>query len=293
MKVYGITSSLLPISMPHAFSSLLAVLSFIILGCSGQSQQHVSNKVVYTGQTNNSFNTDSVKTIHVLVALCDNKYQGIVPVPSSIGNGQDPTTNLYWGAGYGVKSYFSHKSKDWKLLSAQSKSNPAILERLLFKHKTKEVYLLADAYDGQQIKQTIIDFFMASSGNKEIAVNNGIKTIFFGGSADLIAYVGHDGLMDFRISDTFKENHTRKRETIMLACYSKRYFADHLKKTGAVPLLWTTGLMAPEAYTLHDAIHEWVNNKSAGDINLAAAKAYAKYQKCSINAAKKLLVTGW
>ena len=43
-----------------------------------------------------------VKTIHVFVALYDNKYQGIIPVPQKIGNGQDPRLNLYWGAGYGV-----------------------------------------------------------------------------------------------------------------------------------------------------------------------------------------------
>lgn len=30
------------------------------------------------------------KTIHVYVALCDNVYQGIVPVPKAIGNGDDP-----------------------------------------------------------------------------------------------------------------------------------------------------------------------------------------------------------
>ncbi|WP_176700834.1 hypothetical protein [Gilliamella sp. Fer4-1] len=38
------------------------------------------------------------KVIHVLVALCDNKYQKIVPVPKAIGNGQDPKSNLYWGS---------------------------------------------------------------------------------------------------------------------------------------------------------------------------------------------------
>ena len=29
------------------------------------------------------------RSIHVLVALCDNVHQGIVPVPKSLGNGQD------------------------------------------------------------------------------------------------------------------------------------------------------------------------------------------------------------
>ena len=32
---------------------------------------------------------NSGKLIHVLVALCDNQFQGIVPVPAKIGNGDD------------------------------------------------------------------------------------------------------------------------------------------------------------------------------------------------------------
>ncbi len=36
----------------------------------------------------------SFKTIYIYVALCDNKYQGIVPVPAKIGNGQDPNNKL-------------------------------------------------------------------------------------------------------------------------------------------------------------------------------------------------------
>jgi len=31
---------------------------------------------------------------HVIVALCDNESQGIVPVPARLGNGQDPGSNL-------------------------------------------------------------------------------------------------------------------------------------------------------------------------------------------------------
>ena len=54
---------------------------------------------------------NDVKTIHVFVALCDNKYQDIVPVPASIGNGQNPNSNLYWGCGYGIRT-FSSKIKN-------------------------------------------------------------------------------------------------------------------------------------------------------------------------------------
>ncbi|WP_316785612.1 hypothetical protein [Pedobacter frigiditerrae] len=62
--------------------------------CDAKPKQAISPKT----QVKNVSNFDtSTKTIHVFVALCDNKYQGIVPVPKAIGNGQDPDNNLYWG----------------------------------------------------------------------------------------------------------------------------------------------------------------------------------------------------
>ncbi|HLG03689.1 MAG TPA: hypothetical protein VI731_08850, partial [Bacteroidia bacterium] len=60
--------------------------------------------------------TDSFRLIHVFVALCDNDSQGIVPVPKKIGNGNDPGNNLYWGCGYGVRTFFNN-SDDWRLIS--------------------------------------------------------------------------------------------------------------------------------------------------------------------------------
>jgi hypothetical protein len=51
--------------------------------------------------------------------------------------------------------------------------------------------------------------------------------------------------------------------------------------------------MAPEAYTLHDAIEGWINEQPANIVRESAAKAYSKYQHCSYNAAKNLLVSGW
>jgi len=240
-----------------------------------------------------ALNDESIKAIHVFVALCDNKYQGIVPVPEAIGNGQVTKNNLYWGAVYGVKSYFINKSKDWQLLSSQENISETILERLFFKHRSKNVYLLADAYDGQFIKQTTIDFLNASSGKNEFALKTGNKKIYFGGAANLIAYVGHDGLMDFSLEQPFNGDSSGRRETIILACYSKKFFSKHLRSSGSTPLLWASGLMAPEAYTLHDAIHEWVNQSNQQQIRKAAAKAYSKYQKCNLTAAQNLLIQGW
>ncbi len=231
---------------------------------------------------------NEAKTIHIFVALCDNKYQGIVPVPTTIGNGQNPNTNLYWGCGYGMRTFFK-KSKEWKLIATRKVSD-VILERLIFKHTVKNYYLIADAYDGQYINRCTKDFLNGSCGNQKDTLQLDGKTLGIGGNAALLAYIGHDGLMDFQLSDTYSNPDDKTRDVMILACYSKRFFGPHLKAANVNPLLWTTNLMCPEAYTLHDAL---VNAETNENIREKAAAAYAKYQKCSLKAAKGLLTTGW
>lgn len=231
----------------------------------------------------------TIETIHILVALCDNENQGIVPVPAKIGNGQDPFNNLYWGAGYGIKTHFK-RSSEWKLLASR-KVNSTILERCIFKHKTTGHYLVADAYDGRYIKQTTIDFLSGSAGITKDTVQINDKTIGIKGNAKLVAYIGHDGLMEFDIDQKFVNSDTLKRDVIILACVSKSYFKPYLASANVNPLVWTTGLMAPEAYTIHDALSGYVLGEDNEAIRLRAAQAYAKYQKCGLYAAKNLLVT--
>lgn len=233
----------------------------------------------------------SPKTIHVFVALCDNENQGIVPVPTKLGNGQDPKNNLYWGALYGVKSYFK-RSKDWTLVETIKSENPKILERVLYKHKASNTYLLADAYDGKYIKQTTIDFLEATAGHNSIRISHNDLELNFGGTSNLLSYVGHDGLMEFNVEGNFEPKNEDKRDAIILACISKDYFEPYLNKTKAKPLVWSTGLMSPEAYTLKSAIDGWIVGESNEQIAERAAKAYHKYQKCGLRGARNLLVSG-
>ena len=235
---------------------------------------------------------NNAKCIHIFVALCDNIHQGIVPVPAKLGNGQDHHNNLYWGALYGVRTHFK-RSKEWSLIMTKIPENSVKLERLVFKHATENWYLIADAYDGKHIKQCIKDFLKSSSGeHKESLLINSVS-LNIGGGANMVAYIGHDGLMEFNLTEKIKNTDGIKRDVMILACYSKKFFTPYLKEANITPLLWTTGLMSPEAYTIHDAIAGYINNESTEDIRTRAAKAYSKYQKCSEKAAKNLLVTGW
>ena len=232
--------------------------------------------------------------VHVYVALADNEHQGIVPVPKALGNGDDPDKNLYWGAAFGVRTFFK-KSADWEQVRLTKNPNKYVCESALFRHKNSGTTLLADAYRGSEIKQALTDFFSAAAGQE--------SPIRFEGPAEgtmatnkkgvLLVYVGHDGLMDFAMEKPFPGNGTTKRQAIVLACASKQFFGAPLKPTGAEPLLWTTNLMAPEAYTLKAALDGWIAGETSGQIRQRAAAAYSQYQKISQGAAMRLFATGW
>ena len=81
----------------------LLVIVLLNLVCSGQlvnaspTQERIDNDII----------AGKPVIVQVSVALADNKNQWIVPVPAAIGDGQDPSTNLYWGARYGLKTYMT------------------------------------------------------------------------------------------------------------------------------------------------------------------------------------------
>jgi len=232
------------------------------------------------------------RTIHVVVALCDNVHQGIVPVPKTLGNGQDKDRNLYWGAAYGVRTWFD-RSKEWERVKVQVGLPERVLERCIWKHRITGTVLVADAYDGQYISTATAVFLTYAAGHAPATVSTGNGQAPSGGAADLIAYVGHDGLMDFTAPAAKTPANDKARRTIILACISQRYFREPVKAAGASPLLWTTGLMAPEAYTLEAALNAWVSGADDAMVREKAAAAYHAYQKCGLNAARRLLVTGW
>jgi hypothetical protein len=236
------------------------------------------------------------RSVHVFVALADNQSQGIIPVPAKLGNGEDPEHNLYWGSAYGVKTFFA-RSADWERIACGEKPKAEVLERCVFKHRVANVYLVADAYRGREILQAILDFLSSAAGDGSETVSvpaaSGPFKVPTRGGANLVAYIGHDGLMDFQLQQFPRKKNEAHRDTIVLACASKQFFAEALRASGAYPLLWTTGLMAPEAYTLKSALDGWIAGESNDQIRDRAAGAYDKYQKCGFRAAHRLLTSGW
>ncbi len=213
-----------------------------------------------------------------------------------MGNGLDAEHNLYWGAAAGVKTFFA-RSRDWTLIQCVQKPKIQVLERCIFQHRAADVYLVADAYRGDEIRQAILDFFNAAAGATQESINlppaSPARSLAVSGASNVVAYVGHDGLMDFQLPVIPHKKNDSHRDAIILACASKQYFAEALRASGAYPLLWTTNLMAPEAYTLKGALDGWIIGERDELVRERAAAAYDKYQKCGLRGARRLFATGW
>ena len=235
---------------------------------------------------------------HVVVALCDNQYQGIVPVSAMLGNGQDPRNNLYWGAQYGVRTFLTGQA-GWELVQVEKPSHEEILERAIFHRQIlctgelRDVYIVADAWDGRMIRRAIATFLTMAAGQRvetfTIDAHGDTMRFAAGGDAHLIGYIGHNGLMEYTLDDIPQQRpNAPARSAVVLACASLGFFLEPLESSGALPLLLTTGLMAPEAYTLDAIVQAWFSGATIARTREAAAHAYAKYQRCSLKAALRL-----
>jgi len=230
---------------------------------------------------------------HVVVALADNEHQGIVRVPQSLGDGDRPQSNLYWGAMYGVKG-FLRRSPDWQAVPLPASGDARILERVLFRRtiardgKDVTVYLLADAWGGRHIAASIARFLEMTRGQHAETIRIDGREIAAGGAAHLIAYAGHNGLMDFPVPELAASTASQPpRVAVVLACYSDEYFSA-LVRPHAAPLVTTASLMAPEAYVLDAIVAGWFGGSTPAGVTEAAAQAYARYQKISERAGRRI-----
>lgn len=232
---------------------------------------------------------------HVLVPLCDNENQGIVPTTASLGNGQSLKSNLYWATSNGMKRYFKEKT-DWKMLKSEIyHKDSTILERVTFKKNFEngaQVYLIADAYRGDRMEDCLIDFFQSLSGELNDTVFLENDTILINAKADLVAFNGHNGLMDMYVEE-FQNTDNIQKDAVVIACSSMYDFNERLKLLRAYPLVMTTNLLYPGAFVMEGVINNWALMKTDEEIRLSAGDAYNRVKQCGVNGARNLFSTGW
>ncbi|MCP5534983.1 MAG: hypothetical protein H7A51_01980 [Akkermansiaceae bacterium] len=271
---------------PGILTSIVALVVLPMLtACNQGDAKNITPNPQPPAETGRNF-----KMIHVYVALCDNESQGIAPVPAKIGNGDDPANNLYWGCTDGARSYFSNSAL-WKRLSVgKAPKNPQVLERLVFQHKRSQAIMVVDAWQGSSIKTSIDQFCQSAAGQRyeSIAIKDSTREYHLNleGGADFLAFIGHNGLMEFRVpTPTANPHRTQKVDVAVLCCKSKRFFANNLSKAEVRPVCMTASNMYPGAFILHDVLEGWFRAEDRDALRLRAAKAYAKNQNISTKSA--------
>lgn len=199
------------------------------------------------------------RTIRVFVALADNASQGIAPVPAKIGNGDEAATNLYWGASEGFKSVFG-RSKSWKLEKTEADPSTEILERRTYKHSSQDCRLVGEAWRGKNIRECL-EAFLAALHSTEYR---------------LVAFIGHNGLMDVSIPVSTLKAVPQPPDAIILCCISGRYFQPHLDAAKACPVLTTTQLMYPGSFLLRDTLEVWLRRGSRPEIRPSRGKGLCR-----------------
>lgn len=302
------------LSHNHIIVRIIVLVFLSLFSCSSKPQQKAKNltpgghvavnqrqplcpefrrDIIIAGLHNKIKNGDAL-IVHIFVPLCDNDNQGIIPTSKSLGDGLNLKTNLYWGAGYGMKTHFKRK-KDWKLVYQQYDTDTNILERVvfykIFNNKAK-VYLIADGYRGDRMEQCLDDYLNSLAGTKKDSLNIENSHIGMHSRADLLVFNGHNGLMDMGKELLYNEDGIF-RDAAVIACVSYGYFASHLKCLKAYPLVTSVSFLPPEAYVAEGIINSWAQMKTKKEIRLAAGDAMWKVHKKSQKAMRAMFKTGW
>ena len=232
--------------------------------------------------------------VQVHVPLCDSNI--IRCGNERLGDGNNPSTNLYWSTSGGFKGWFKTVG-GWKRVAQTTSASGPILERIVWRktvgptsnwrsrgvRKRFNVYVVAFAWRGDAISQAIDQYVddLYGATATEVVLKDGTQ-LQAGGAAHVVDYVGHNGWMDIPPYDWKRaaaKQARRKKATIAVACLTADYLAKPVSDTHRVPLLMTTSLLFAGAHSFEGAVSAFANGNSLAQIRNRAVKNYARGQK--------------
>ncbi len=228
---------------------------------------------------------DGVLVVHVLVPLCDNAQ--IVCGSKAAGDPLDLARNLYWGAVFGQKRFFSRKASSFTQVGVE-KGSGSHLERSVVRRFVDgapwgradkvELLVVLDAFRGDRIDEVVDTFFNEAAAGKSLDFDDGGKRRTV--AVNVVGYAGHNRMMDGKKPPAIVARAGRAPiPSFVMACHSRSYFDDGLTRRGSEMLLMTKQLMAPEGYVVDAIVGAVAENADKRTIKRRAIAAYAKWQK--------------
>ncbi len=216
--------------------------------------------------------------VEVHVPLCDNDI--IRCGNAKLGDGDNPATNLYWATTPGFGYWFRRKGSGWTEVSVEKENtgDADVLEKRTYRRtiatpaawrkrgapKRYELVVVIRAWRGSAIDRALAAYAADISGK--------------GTDAQLVAFVGHNRLMDI---DEFAwpAPGSDVKGTIAIACATAPYMKDTVSAATRVPLLMTSGLLFANAAPLEASVLAFARGGGYAAIRRDAATAYAGVQK--------------
>ncbi|NQU16506.1 MAG: hypothetical protein HQ564_00450 [Candidatus Saganbacteria bacterium] len=211
----------------------------------------------------------------------------------SWADGGNAKTNLYWGGGFGIRSGF--RKFGWKI-EQEKKGEMVVFGKRFYPNrfwrkqgvkKPFNIYAAFWAYKTDYDKDNSHDILFAykayanslfSNKNHQILLKNG-KTINAGGQSHVVGYVGHmvpGGRWQIKQA---KQASNIAKGAYMTSCLSAQAFSPYVLDKNIYGLLFTTKLMAPEAYNQNALFRAVARGANGRGIIMDVAKAYDKYHK--------------
>jgi hypothetical protein len=216
--------------------------------------------------------------VAVHVPLCDNTI--IACGNAKLGNGDSPDTNLYWATTPGFGRWFRRKGSGWTEVSVETKETGEddVLEKRTYRRtvatpagwrergapKRFELEVVIRAWRGSAIDRALAAYAADISGT--------------GTSAQLVAFVGHNRLMDVA-QFAWPAPGSEVKGVIAVACDTAPYMKKQVSAATRVPLLMTSDLLFANAAPLEAAVLAFARGGNYAQIRREAAVAYAGVRK--------------
>ncbi len=232
--------------------------------------------------------------VEVHVPLCESTI--IACGNKKLGDGDNPETNLYWSTTPGFGEWFVRRGSGWKRMLKQKAGETGdgdvlavhVYRRVISTPATwrkqgapakLEIDLVIHGWRGTAIDRALAAYAEDVSGAKARTVTLADGTpLDAGGAAQIVAWVGHNRLMDLE-SFQWPTPGTMTKGAIAIACHTAAYMEEDVPSATRVPLLMTRDFLFANAAPLEATVLAFANGGTYAAIRLAAATAYAGVQK--------------
>jgi hypothetical protein len=235
--------------------------------------------------------------VEIHVPLCDSTI--IACGNAKLGDGDNPETNLYWSTTPGFGEWFARKGSGWKRVLKQKAADTGdtdVLAVHVYRRsviapaswrkrgspKQFEIDLVIHGWRGKAIDRALAAYAVdvSGAGARIVTLDDG-TTIEAGGAAQLVAWVGHNRLMDLEKFDWPAPGHDSKG-AIAIACDTAPYMKAAVSAATRVPLLMTSDLLFANAAPLEAVVLAFASGGDYARIRRDAATAYAGVQRSSL-----------